>query len=78
MIATGSEPIMPDVEGIDKPHVSSAVEVLRDISRFSGSKAVVVGGGDVGCETACHLADNGYDVTVVEMLPDILRDAVMR
>jgi len=78
VIATGTGPVMPDIEGIDKPHVSSAVEVLRDISGFSGSKAVVVGGGDVGCEAACHLADNGYEVTVVEMLPDILQDAVMR
>ncbi len=78
VIATGTGPVMPDIEGIDKPHVSSAVEVMRDISGFSGSKAVVVGGGDVGCEAACHLADNGYEVTVVEMLPDILQDAVMR
>ena len=37
----------------------------------------VVGGGDVGCETACHLADNGFDVTIVEMLSEILTEALM-
>ena len=72
VLAVGAKPVMPDVPGIDKPIVAQAVEVLRDVSRFKGSKAVVVGGGDVGCETACHLADNGFEVTIVEMLPSLM------
>jgi 2-enoate reductase len=51
---------------MDKPHVVFAVDVLRDVSKYPGKRAVVVGGGDVGCETACHLADNGFEVTLVE------------
>ena len=77
VLATGTEPIMPDVPGIDKPHAVSAVEVLRDVSKCSGTKAVVVGGGDVGCECACHLADNGFEVTIVEILPKILQTEIM-
>jgi len=74
VIAVGSEPVMPDVPGIDKPHVVPAVEVLRDVAGFEGSEAVVVGGGDVGCETACHLSDNGFAVTVVEAMPALMAE----
>jgi len=74
VIAVGTYPIIPDVEGIEKPFVDSAVNILSDISKYKGSKAVVIGGGDVGCETACYLADNGYKVTLVEILPKILEE----
>jgi len=77
VIAIGAEQVMPDVPGIDKPHAVSAVEVLRNVSKFSGKKAVVVGGGDVGCETACHLADNGFDVTIIEILPQLMEKNIM-
>jgi 2-enoate reductase len=77
VIAAGAEPAMPDVPGIDRPNVASAVEVLRDITKFSGSKAVVIGGGDVGCETACYLADNGWEVTIVEILPKLMEENIM-
>lgn len=77
VIAVGAEPVMPDVPGIDKPHVAPAVEVLSDISKYRGKKAVVIGGGDVGCETACFLADNGRDVTIVEILPELMEENIM-
>ncbi len=77
VIAIGAEQVMPDVPGIDKPHAVSAVEVLCNVSKFSGKKAVVVGGGDVGCETACHLADNGFDVTIIEILPRLMEKNIM-
>ncbi|MCE5248735.1 NAD(P)/FAD-dependent oxidoreductase [bacterium] len=77
VIAVGAEPSVPGVPGIDMPHVASAVDVLRDVSRYKGKKAVVVGGGDVGCETACHLADNGWKVTIVEMLPRLMEENVV-
>jgi 2-enoate reductase len=77
VLAVGSEPLMPDIPGIEKPHVATAVDVLRDVSKFKGKNAVVIGGGDVGCETACHLADNGWDVTIVEILPKILQTEIM-
>ncbi len=75
VLAVGAEPSYPDVPGIDKPHVISAVEALRDVTKFAGKKAVVVGGGDVGCETACHLADQGWEASIVEMLPDLLMES---
>ena len=39
-----------------------------------GKKVVVIGGGLVGTETALDLAENGHEVTVVEMLPQIMKD----
>ena len=36
------------------------------------SKPVIIGGGMIGCETAYRLWEDGTDVTVIEMLPDIL------
>jgi 2-enoate reductase len=78
VIAIGAEPIIPDWPGMDKPHVKHAVEVLRDAIKFKGKKAVVVGGGDVGCETACHLADIGWEVTIVEILPRLMEENIMK
>ena len=77
MIAVGAEQNVPDVPGIDKSHVASAIEVLRDESKYKGSRAVVIGGGDVGCETACHLADNDWEVTIVEILQKLLEENIM-
>lgn len=78
VIAIGAEQIWPEWPGMDKPHVHSAVEVLRDVSKYKGKKAVVAGGGDVGCETACHLADNGWEVTIVEILRNLMEENIMK
>jgi len=77
VIAVGSEQVVPDVPGIDKAHVASAVEVMRDVTKYKGKNAVVVGGGDVGCEAACLLADNGWKVTIVEILPKLMEENAM-
>lgn len=36
-----------------------------------GHQIVIMGGGLVGCETALHLAEEGHEVTVIEMAPEI-------
>lgn len=74
VIAVGADILVPDVPGADNPKFVSAIDVLRDISKYNGTKAVVIGGGDVGCETACYLADNGFETTIVEMLPEIMQE----
>jgi 2,4-dienoyl-CoA reductase-like NADH-dependent reductase (Old Yellow Enzyme family)/thioredoxin reductase len=72
VVAIGAEQIVPEVPGREKPHFRSAVEVLLEADKHRDGKAVVIGGGEVGCETACHLADQGYEVTVVEQQEQIL------
>lgn len=74
VIATGSDDITPKVPGIDKPLVVTATDVLNDMSKAK-QRVVVVGGGLVGCETALWLSKAGKDVTIVEMLDDIVLSA---
>ena len=71
--ATGSRPVLPNVPGIEKSSVVTALDVL-DGSRKAEGKIVVIGGGLVGTETALDLAEQGSDVTLVEMLPQIMND----
>jgi len=71
ILATGSIPALPPVEGIDKPIVIPMDQALNHSSRMGSKKAVVIGGGAIGCEVALHLSEKGCDVTIVEMLPKI-------
>lgn len=73
IVATGIEPIIPRITGVDQEKVVTAHEVLKGFVSV-GQKVVVIGGGLVGCETAEFLAEQGKQVTVVEMLDDIAVD----
>jgi 2,4-dienoyl-CoA reductase-like NADH-dependent reductase (Old Yellow Enzyme family)/thioredoxin reductase len=70
VLATGSLPALPPVEGIEKDIVVTYENVLNGASP-TFKNAVVVGGGPTGLELALHLAEYGCDVTVVEMLPKV-------
>ncbi|MFC1926537.1 FAD-dependent oxidoreductase [Chloroflexota bacterium] len=71
IIATGSTPIVPEIPGIEKDIVVTAIELLLGKKR-AGERVIVAGGGLVGCETAVYLAQHGKRVTIVEMLEEIL------
>jgi len=75
IIATGSKPLIPDIPGVDQPHVVTANEILLGEKQF-GNKVLIIGGGMVGCETADFLGEYGVDITIVEMLPQIAQDVV--
>jgi NAD(P)H-nitrite reductase large subunit len=78
LISAGAKPITPKgIKGqeLDGVHVmgtlDSALDILKHIKQ--GVKhAVIVGGGFMGIETATMLKTQGIDVTIVEMLPNIL------
>ena len=72
IVATGSKPLVPKIPGIDRKNVITAAEALKGTK--VGDKVIVVGGGLVGCETADYLAQQGKEVTVVEMLRHTARD----
>lgn len=74
--ALGAEAILPPFTGSDLPNVILAGDV--DGTACIGQRVAVVGGGLVGCETAIHLAEQGKDVTIVEMAPRISGDANFR
>ncbi len=71
LIATGSNPIMLPIPGIDLPGVlsyRSIVDVECMLSKATtGSRAVVIGGGLLGLEAANGLSLRGMDVSVVHL-----------
>ena len=69
IVATGSEPLIPDIPGIQDKRVVTARDVLADKVKITNKKVVVAGGGMVGAETAEFLAEQGNKVTIIEMLP---------
>ena len=72
--AVGARPVVPDILGVDQEHVILAADVHAPEAEV-GDKVVVVGGGQVGCETALYLAQKGRQVTILEMLDDVASDA---
>ena len=75
VIAVGAEPVRPEIPGINNHHVVDAVTVLRDAPEYPAKSVAVIGGGEVGCEVACHLADRGARVTVIEQRPEMLPES---
>lgn len=78
IIATGAKARKPPVPGIDL-HGVTTLQSMRDADflrriRDEGTikKAVVIGGGLIGIETCEALQLSGIDITVIEMLPQIL------
>ena len=71
ILATGALPNMPRIPGIDRKSVCTARDVLLGKAQPRG-RIMVVGGGEVGVETAMYLADaERGSITVIEMLEDI-------
>ncbi|NMA25371.1 MAG: FAD-dependent oxidoreductase [Clostridiales bacterium] len=67
VIAVGSEPFIPDIPGIDSPNVCFAADVDTGRARV-GKRAVLIGAGLTGTETAVVLARDGHEVTLIDML----------
>jgi nitrite reductase (NADH) large subunit len=76
LLAQGSSPFVPPIDGIN----SRGVFVYRNIDdvlkirayALGKNKAVVIGGGPFGLETARALSEFGLKVTVVESAPRLL------
>ena len=78
VIATGAVPRMPPVPGADLDGISTLqsmkdADFLRNV-RDEGKikKAVVIGGGLIGIETCEALQLAGIEITVIELLPQLL------
>lgn len=72
ILAVGSNPIMPRIQGIDHPKTMSGVDALLG-KKPVGETVVIVGGGLVGCEIALGYVQEGKKVTIVEALDEIMK-----
>ncbi|MBR6950962.1 MAG: FAD-dependent oxidoreductase [Oscillospiraceae bacterium] len=67
IVAVGSEPFVPDIPGFDRDNVVLAQDV--DMGKACvGQKIVLIGAGLTGTETAVALAQEGKEVTLIDML----------
>ena len=73
VLATGSNPLILRIPGLAECGFMTAQELL-DGKRVCGKKALVVGGGMVGCEAAEFLTERGHEVSVIEMKDVIAAD----
>ncbi len=78
VLATGSSPARPPIPGVESERIFTLWTVpdtdrIRELIEEKHIKsAVVVGGGFIGLETAENLHHAGLDVTIVEMLNQVL------
>lgn len=70
ILATGAVPIMPPFKGIDRPNVYTSIQVLSAQKIVSG-KTAVIGGGDIGSETAAFLTSTNQPAVIFEMQPEL-------
>ena len=78
IISTGAAPIRPNIEGIDSKRVFTLRTIpdtykIKDyIEQNKPKSAVVVGGGYIGIEMAENLHRAGLEVTIIEMLDQVI------
>jgi len=74
VIASGSRPGIPPFGRVEKNGIFclKTIEDADAIKGHKGRKAVVIGSGPIGIESAVALHKIGYEVTVIEMLDRIL------
>lgn len=74
VMAIGAQPIVPPIPGIDGENTVMAIgmhEHMEDVKE----NVLILGGGLVGCEEGIFLSQKGHNVTIVEMKPELCRDA---
>lgn len=78
VVATGADPIVPPIDGVDLKGVyfmrtpEDAIKLRSSIEAGEIKRAVVVGGGFVGLEVAENLSAQGVRVSVIDMAEHIL------
>lgn len=72
ILATGSRPFTPPIDGIKDREILTAEDVLLGNVDVPQGPVVVCGGGEVGGETAEFISQTNRDVTILEMRPNIL------
>ncbi len=78
VIATGAQPVVPPISGVDLKHVyrlyhpEEAEQIDLALKAGRIKRAAIIGGGLIGMETAEALVARGVQVTVIEMMDHLL------
>src|SRR4249920_2554111 len=70
VIATGSYPLRPPIDGLDSKRCVDSTGLLAQTE--VPKRLVVLGGGIIGCEFASIFNRFGSEVTIIEMLPQLI------
>src|ERR687887_1766809 len=70
IVATGSFPMRPPIEGLDSSLCVDSTGLLEQ--EQVPRRLVVLGGGIIGCEFASIFRRFGSEVTIIEMLPQLI------
>jgi dihydrolipoamide dehydrogenase len=70
IVATGSFPLRPPIEGLDSQRCVDSTGLLAQES--VPKRLVILGGGIIGCEFASIFSRFGSEVTIVEMLDGLI------
>ncbi len=81
IIATGLKPVIPDIVGIDRLERNNLLFLeWETLNKRSHSPVLIIGGGEVGADSACSLRERGFEVALfsrsknLEINPILKRD----
>ncbi|AGI48321.1 NAD(P)H-nitrite reductase [Thermoplasmatales archaeon BRNA1] len=76
ILATGGKVFIPPIEGVNLPGVFTVrtVEGGRKMQEYlaKSKRVVIAGAGVIGLELALHLKEAGKDVTIIEMMDQVI------
>ncbi len=73
ILAVGADAAWPAIPGLDENRVVWAGDVVAG-RQTTGDRVIVLGGGATGCEAALFLAEQGKQVSIIEMLDELCPD----
>lgn len=80
ILSCGAKPILPKIKGMENKsnvftlrNIPDTYKISEFIENNGIKKAVVIGGGFIGVEMAENLTERGLNVSLVEKMPQVLR-----
>lgn len=79
VLSPGAKPIVPPIPGLEMVNVHTVRNVVditrlkQNISEINPQNIAVIGGGFIGVEVAENLKEAGYNVALIEAMPQIMR-----
>lgn len=72
--ALGADPIVPPISGVSGRNVITASDTYGNEDKLA-KDVIIIGCGQVGCETGLNLSELGHKVTMLEMQDSVAPDA---